>query len=437
MMNTTDGHTQAATRTSPLRAAPLPESPGAPSVWPDRASRLREQANVLGVLIREDLSLSRALAFLLCAGVVTLVAGVVPAVVIDAAVSDTSEATDVAVAAVLGVLLIAVLAVPALLVLRALRKRSARRFELLRQWAAVDRGHDSEFPARYGTQGYPHGRFFYAGIALVLLVALGAAVLAGLPDPNAFAALPVLVVAGASAWNPIRKYAGRYSWSERERVIRARARRRELHRAQLAHSTSGGTEAPVTLLGGERIHSALLYAAVLSPAVIVTLVFVVVRPENVLGIALAGLVTMAILVLGLPKVILTRRRERAELVSAANSVTSAFTAGTLVYPVRYGLGEPDGQAAGAAPAAWDLGPSRTGALTVDAGTLRLRGVDGAALDLPIAEVQGAVFLASGVAWLAPSVDVLLPLGEAVEFRSPEARAIVDSLAGAGVRVVTP
>lgn len=425
-------------RTSPLRAASsLPESPGAADMWPDHASRLREQADALGVLIREDLSRGRALLFLLCSGVVTLVARAVPAMVIDAAASDTSEATDVAVAAVLGVILIIVLAVPALLVLRALRKRSTRRFELLRQWAAVDRGHDSEFPARYGTQGYPHGRFFYAGIALVLLVVLAAAVLAGLPDRNAFAALPVLIVAGVFTWSPIRKYAGRYGWSERERVIRARARRRELHRTQLTQAPSSATESPVTFLGSVRIHPALLYAAVLSPAVIVTLVFVAVRPENVLGIALAGLVALTVLALGLPKVALTRRRERAELDSAANSLASTFTAGAVVHPVRYGLGEPDHQNATPTAAAWDVGPSRTGALVVDTGTLHLRGVDGATLDLPVAEVQGAVLVASGVAWLAPSVDVLLHSGEAVEFRSPEARAIVDSLTGAGVQVVTP
>lgn len=421
---------------SPRAASSLPKSPSVADMWPDPASRLREQADALGVLIREDLSRGRALFFLLCAGVVTLVAGAVPAMVIDAAASDTSEATDIAVAAVLGVILIIVLAVPALLVLRSLRQRSTRRFELLRQWAAVDRGHDSEFPARYGTQGYPHGRFFYAGIALVLLVVLAAAVLAGLPDRNAFATLPVLIVAGVFVWSPIRKYAGRYGWSERERVIRARAHRRELHRTQLTQAPSSATESPATFLGSVRIHPALLYAAVLSPAIIVTLVFVAVRPENALGIALAGLVALAVLALGLPKVALTRRRERAELDSAANSLTAAFAAGAVVHPVRYGLGEPEDQNATPTAAAWDVGPSRTGALVVDTGTLHLRGVDGAALDLPVAEVQGAVLVASGVAWLAPSVDVLLHSGEAVEFRSTEVRAIADSLAGAGVQVLT-
>ena len=130
-----------------------------------------------------------------------------------------------------------------------------------------------------------------------------------------------------------------------------------------------------------------------------------------------------------------RRSEQAELDSAASSLISGLVAGTVVHPVRYGLGEPDGQAFASAAAAWDLGPARTRALTVDAGTLRLRGTDGAVLDLPIAEVQSAVLLPSGVAWLAPSVDVLLRSGGAIEVRSPQARAVVDAFAGAGVQVV--
>jgi hypothetical protein len=43
-------------------------SPGAPDIWPDRASRLRDQASALDVLVREDLSPGRAFVFLLCAG---------------------------------------------------------------------------------------------------------------------------------------------------------------------------------------------------------------------------------------------------------------------------------------------------------------------------------------------------------------------------------
>jgi hypothetical protein len=388
------------------------------------------------LLIREDLSRGRGFAFLLCAGVVTLVAGLVPVMVIDAAGSKTSSTTDVAVASALGVVMLAILAVPALLFLRALRKRSGQRFVLLRQWAAVDRGHDAEFPIRYGTEGYPHRRFFYAALVLVFAVILAVAVLAGLSDPTVLGLLPCLVVAGLFAWGTIRKYAARYGWAERERVIRARARRRELHRTQLAQAPSAHAGSPVTSVAGVRVHPALLYAALFSPAIIVTLVFVVARPNDALGLAVAGLAALAIVVVGVPKVVRMRRRERAELDSAGGSLASSFTAGTVVHPVRYGLGEPDTQAAVSASSAWDVGPSRTGALAVDAGTLRLRGTDGATLDLPLPEVQGAVLVPSGVAWLSPSVDLLLRSGEAIEFRSPDARAISDALASAGVPVTT-
>jgi hypothetical protein len=83
---------------------------------------------------------------------VTLVSGLVPAIVINAAGVTLTD--------VLAIMMLALLAVPALLVLRALRKRSIRRFELMRKWAAVDRGYDAEVPTRYGTTVYPHSRFF-------------------------------------------------------------------------------------------------------------------------------------------------------------------------------------------------------------------------------------------------------------------------------------
>ncbi|MET9758703.1 hypothetical protein ABZ016_06550 [Streptomyces sp. NPDC006372] len=433
--NARNGQTVPA-RTSFFRAAPLPEPPGTPGSWPDRAARLQDQAEALDVLIREDLARGRALAFLLCAGVVTLVAGLVPPMVIDASGSETSDTTDVAVAVVLGIVLLAIVAVPALFILRALGKRSARRFELLRQWAAVDRGHDADFPRRYGAEGYPHGRFFYAALVLVLVLLSVVAVLAGLSDPTVLGLLPCLIVAGLFAWSTIRKYAARYGWSEREQVIRTRARRRELYRAQLAQAASPRADSPMVSLSGVRIHPALLYAALFSPAVVVTLVFVVARPHDASGMAVAGLLALLVLVLGLPKVLRMRRREHAELNAAADSLASAFPGGAAVHPVRYGLGEPDSQSTVSAFSAWDLGPSRTGALAVGASALQVRGTDGATLDLPLTEVQGAVLGASGVAWLPASVDVLLRSGEAIEFRSPDAKSITDALAGAGVAVTT-
>jgi hypothetical protein len=432
---TTNINGRSSARASLFRAAPLPEPPGAPDSWPDRGARLRDQGQALDALVHEDLSRGRALVFLVCAGVVTLVAGLVPAMVIDAADSASGDTTDVMVASMLGLLLLGVLAVPALLVLRTLRKRSARRFELLRQWAATDRGHDSDFPTRYGAEGYPHGRFFYSALVLTLAVILAVVVLAGMSDPSVLGLLPCLIVAALFAWSTIRKYAARYGWAERERVIRARARRRELHRAQLAHAAPRA-ESPKTYLSGMRIHPALLYAALFSPAVIVTAVFVAARPQDASGLAVAGVLALLLLVLGLPKVVRMRRSEQVELDSAASSVASAFADAAVVHPVRYGLGEPDSGFTGPVSSAWDAGPSRTGGVAVDAGALLARGTDGAALDLQLAEVQGAVLIGSGVAWLSPSVDVLLRSGEAIEFRSPHASAIIEELSDAGVAVTT-
>ncbi|MFF0007998.1 hypothetical protein ACFYQT_31805 [Streptomyces tibetensis] len=117
---TTNINGQSPARTSLFRAAPLPDPPGAPASWPDRASRVRDQGQALDMLLREDLSRGRAL--VLCAGVVTMVAGLVPAMMIDAAAAS-SDTSDVQMAGVLGLLL---LAVPALLLLRALPSEESR-----------------------------------------------------------------------------------------------------------------------------------------------------------------------------------------------------------------------------------------------------------------------------------------------------------------------
>lgn len=285
--------------------------------------------------------------------------------------------------------------------------------------------------ARRGTRT---ASFFYSALVLTLALILTVVVLAGMSDASVLRLLPCLVVAALCAWNTIRKYAARYGWAERERVIRARARGRELHRTQLAHAASRD-ESPRTYLSGMRIHPALLNAALFSRAVIVTVVFVAARPQDASGLAVAGLLALLILVL-LPKVVRMRRREQVELDAAASSVTSAFSGGAVVHPVRYGLGESDSRFTGSMSAAWDAGPSRTGALAVDSGALLARGTDGAALDLQLAEVQGAVLIGSGVAWLPPSVDVLLRSGEAIECRSPHARAITEALSDAGLPVTT-
>ncbi|WP_326730055.1 hypothetical protein [Streptomyces phaeochromogenes] len=412
---------------SPFRAAPLPEGPGEAGSFGDRASLVRAQSDALGVLIREDLSRSRMAVFLLGAVVLTGVAALAPVVIVDTATAGGNDATDVAVAAVLACVLLAVLGAPALLVLRALRSRGRQRSRLMREWAAVDRGYDSEFPSAYGSRGYPHSRFFGAALILSLVLILTVAVLADLSDPSVLAMLPGLLVAGLLAWTAIRKYADRYGWASREQVIRGRERRRQRHRGQLI------TPAAAQVSGA---HPAVLCIAFVAPLAIVVLLFAVIRPKNALGLAVAGLLALALLAVGVPKVLLRRRRERAALAETVRPLMDAAASGANMYPIRYGLDEPIHQEAATGHAAWDRGPTRMGVLGLEGDTLRLSGVDGGAVQLPHAELLGVAFLANTVAWLDPSVDLLLHTGEAIEVRSTDAEAIADTLAAAGVPMVS-
>lgn len=425
MTNTTNDRTSRSRGS--LRAAPLPEGPGEASSWGDRSSLLRAQADAVGVLVREDLSRGRAAVFLVCAVVLTAVCALVPVVLVDAATSEGTDSTDVAVAATLACMMLTVFAVPALLGLRALKVRSGRRRQLMRQWAAVDRGYDSEFPSAYGARGYPHPRFFNAALVLTVALVLAIAVLADLSDPSVLAMLPCLVVAGLLSWSTMMKYADRYGWASREQVIRSRERRRRRHRGEL-------TEAPVAQVSG--VHPAVLYAAFIAPLAVVTLVFVVARPSNALGLAVAGVLALALLAVGLPKVLLRRRREWAALAEAVQPLTAEFGPSVTVHPIRYGLNELSGQVPATGASAWDDGPVRTGALVLDGDTLRLRGTDGAAVALPLTELLGVALIPNTVAWLDPTVDLLLRSGDAIEVRSADAQAIADELSGAGARTVS-
>ncbi|MFE0132021.1 hypothetical protein ACFWY6_10655 [Streptomyces sp. NPDC059037] len=409
------------TRRSPMRAAPMPDPPGPPESWPDRPELLRAQTQALDTLVREDLSRVRAAAFFLCALAVSFTGMVVPAVMTDTLISDTSDTVDVAVSAVLFAVLLAVVTVPALLVLRAWRIRARRRWHLLREWAAVDRGHDAQFPTAYGTQT-PHARFLNAGLVLLLLITLAAALIASSADPQAAAALPGVLVAGLFTWAPIKKYAARYSWAAREQAVRGRARIRQLRREQLAG------EKPVQR---SVIHPALLYLASLSPTIIVGIVYVVARPKNAAVLAALGLFALSFLVLGAPLAQLKRRRESALLAETANTLRPSFTAGTAVNPVRYGLNTLP-ERSDAAPSTWDAGPPRTGILAIQPGALHLRGTDGSALAIPFADLAGVVFLPPTAAWLHPSIDLLLRSGEGIELSSPFARDIAVALADSGV-----
>ncbi|MFH8606691.1 hypothetical protein ACH4D5_04280 [Streptomyces sp. NPDC018029] len=428
MTNTTSA--RSSSRGSLFRAAPLPDEPGSASTWPDRAGLLRAQSEALNALVREDLSRGRGFAFFLCSAAVTLVALLVPVLVADAATSEDGGGSDAAVAVVGAGLLFVVVALPALLVLRSLRVRGVRRKRLLQQWGAVDRGHDSEIPAGYGSQGSPHARFFNAAALLALAFVLVVVVLANAAEADDLVMLPGLVVAAAFAWVTVRKYADRYGWASREKVIRGRERRRYRHRGLMA----GTVEAHPT-----GIRPALLYIALFAPVTVVAVVFAVARPKNVLGLVLVGLVALAVLVIGFPMVALKRRRERTRVARDASALTGSLPAGAVVRPIRYGLGEATGQTgqgAAVGPAAWDCAPLRAGALGIGAGVLHLRGADGDTLDLPFAELAGVACIANTVTWLDPTLDLLLRSGESIEVRTAHAGEIAEELASARVRTLS-
>ena len=180
----------------------------------------------------------------------------------------------------------------------------------------------------------------------------------------------------------------------------------------------------------------MLYIAFIAPLAIVVLVFAIVRPENALGLAVAALLALALLAVGIPKILLRRRQERAALAEAVRPLMGGSGIGPNVYPIRYGLNEPTRQGAATGHSAWDRGPTRMGVLELAGDTLRLCGVDGSAVQLAHTELLGVTFLANTVAWLDPSVDLLLHTGEAIEVRSAEAEVIADALASAGVPMVS-
>lgn len=423
-------------RTSRFRSAPLPEAPPAPLQAPSaaqapqtsgtdpersaptaptapgrRSALLEAQRAALGALVKEDLSRGRAAAFVVCALVLTVTAGLVPVLVLDAVESadaGTGDATDVAVTAVLACVLLAVFAVPALLVLRSLRVRGLRRAELLRAWAAVDRGADADFPRGYGSRGYPHARFFIASTVLALSVILAVAVpavslLAEPADRSGLALLPCLLTAGALAWSTVAKYARRYGWAAREQLTRARARRRDRHRVRLT-----APDAPYE------------------------------KPRH--DDAWTG--PAARIRAALQRRGRTTDENRDE--NRDDTLPAPFTpeAGP-VHPVRHGLGEPLDMPRSDTPpppglTSWDLAPTRKATLAVRPTALHLHSTQGAAptpLALPLTDVLGAALIPSPAAWLDPSVDVLLHSGEAVELRSPDAHAILDELSRAGIRVL--
>ncbi|MGP3952771.1 hypothetical protein [Streptomyces sp. 7N604] len=385
-----------------------------------------------------------------------------PKLIGDALASDQGGVTDAAPGLVGALIVIAIFGVTPALVLRAMRARGMQRWSLIQEWVVLDRRPEAralppgdipgslamaydlersgapptsavestEVPDVYGVSAYPHGRgitgaaICMVGVVLVIAIPVAAGDLA---DSGLIGLLLLFTVVTVAAWCVTATYIKRHRWCLTERLVRGRERRRWQQRSQLAAG-----QPPTSTVQG--LHPALLYALLLAPTVIVTLIYFTARPRMAAGFGVIASIAVAILILGLPIVIIKRQRERQAMASAADRLATAFDGATGgVRPVRYGLN--DASLSGAGTADWDHGPSRTGAVVVTSGTLQLRGTDGSALDLPLTELIGAVVIPSGVAWLTGSVDLLLHSGEAIELRTPEPRAFAEELAQSGVRVL--
>jgi hypothetical protein len=212
------------------------------------------------------------------------------------------------------------------------------------------------------------------------------------------------------------------------------ARNRRLMREVLARAEPEA-EAP-------RRSRVLLLVAMAAPVAVAFGVAVVVSPRTVANVAVAAGIGAGVLALLLPCALLVRRRADRRIAAAAAPACAALAAATgpggtgpggtaRVLPVLYGLNADSSYAT--EPAAWDRGPQRPGAVAVTADALLLRGADGAALDVPLAALLGAVDQ-PGTWPVQGCVDLHLHSGEAVQLRTPYRKQLVAALAAAGVRV---
>ncbi|MEV6313922.1 hypothetical protein [Streptomyces sp. NPDC051776] len=459
-MTTNGGPSSTSRGASRFQRAALPTGPQSADAYPDRATLLRQRKDALDALVDEDLSRARGLAFLVCQAAMVICAFVVPVVLINAITAATADATSIATAAAFTVVVLAVFGVLPVLVLRSAHERAVQRWQLIRDWFKVDRSaparalppgaiaeglalaHDRqqagmpasspagshEFPNRYGSRGYPHSRFFNAAV-LVIIAAIAIPIIVFGDDsaePNKVGWVLSLLMAAVLAWSVIVKYRTRYRWAAAEQVIRSKERRRWQQRTQLSAGQSPSTVA-------QGLHPAGLYALLLSPTLVVALIYVTARPRIAGGFVVIASIALAIGFLGVPVVFVRWQGERRAMREAAERLASAFDGAPAVRPVRYGLNQ-DGQSLGSADS-WDQGPSRTGAVVLTGGTLKLRGVDGSDLQLPLSDLVGAAFIPSGVAWLTGSVDLFLESGQAIEMRTPQPRNFLEELAQTGVRVL--
>ncbi|MEO3846374.1 hypothetical protein ABGB09_01790 [Streptomyces sp. B8F3] len=202
------------------------------------------------------------------------------------------------------------------------------------------------------------------------------------------------------------------------------ARNRLLMRELLARPEQGTPQ-------GRRV---LLLAVMVAPVVAAFGAAVVLAPGIVANVAVAAGIGAGVVALLLPCALVVRRRADRALADAAVPACAALAGAGRALPVRYGLNTASPDAAYATDtAAWDRGPQRPGAVAVTRDALLLRGADGAALDVPLATLLGAVDQ-PGTWPVQGCVDVHLRSGGAVQLRTPHRRELIAALRTAGVRV---
>ncbi|AZM46820.1 hypothetical protein DMB38_14300 [Streptomyces sp. WAC 06738] len=176
---------------------------------------------------------------------------------------------------------------------------------------------------------------------------------------------------------------------------------------------------------------ALALVAMAAPVVAAFGAAAVLAPGAVANVAVAAGIGAGVVALLLPCALLVRRRADRALAAAAAPACAALAGAGRALPVRYGLNTASPYAT--EPAAWDRGPQRAGAVEVTPSALLLRGADGAALDVPLTALLGAVDQ-PGTWPVQGCVDVHLRSGEAVQLRTPHRRELITQLRAAGIRV---
>ncbi|MFI8998604.1 hypothetical protein [Streptomyces sp. NPDC053542] len=429
------------------RGEPYP-GPDPVQAYPDRAALLRERAQALNSLVREDFSRLRALYFLGCAGLlvaaVALAAGSATDAVQAGADGHGGErmSTDLITFAAT-----VVAAGAALLGLRSIRSRDRLRWQRIRAWYVLERTRAAralppgDIPAelepadqhppvrdRYVRNQGLHLRGNLGGIA-VLVCAI--CLLVVLTNADAVSVIPVtgaaaLFTTGALAWQVAAKYGRRYRWAGERQSVQATERNRRIFRERLT--------APPTDTGAvTKPYRVLIAACMVAPTVVILGGICIARPRTAanLGVIVAG--ALGVFLLLLPFFLVGRLRERRALHAAFHTAAAALPAGSVPCAVHFGLNEDDSH--DTEPATWDRGPARAGAAALTASAMHLRGPAGEALDIALTDILGAVY-STQAPWLGDgSLDLHLHAGETIELRTPRHKQLATDLTSAGVRVL--